>query len=101
MATVEPDVKSKKETLGLFRELSEHAQSQIDRAWKAYVWLASSLGLIISVGLILFYFMYGDSFDSLEKKIQYRMNIIQKQVEKRIDNEFATQNIRELIPKQA
>ena len=85
------------ETVGLFRELSDHAKTQIDRAWKAYALLASVLGIIISVGLILLYFMYGNSYKSLENSIQERTNIVQEQVAKRIANEFDAQNVKDLI----
>ena len=97
MESVETKEGNKDDVVGLFRELSDHAQSQIDRAWKAYAWLASALGLIISVGLILLYFIYGNSYETFENKIQERTGIVQEQVEKRIDKELDAKNIRDLI----
>ena len=81
----------------MFKDLSEHSKNQIDRAWKAYAILASALGIIISVGLITLYFLYGNSYDSLENKIQERTTIVQEEVQKRIDKEFDSNNITSLI----
>ncbi len=74
------------ESLTLYKELSDHAKTQIDRAWKAYAILAPIIGLIISVGIVIAYFIFGNS-----------LNIVRGQVEKQIQSEFNNENIKRLI----
>jgi len=93
--------KAEIELLKHYKELSDHAKDQIDRAWKAYGILARILGIIISVGLIVLYFLYGNSYELLEKNIREKLSIVSDKVEKRIETEFADQKIKDMIQKSA
>jgi hypothetical protein len=85
------------EELEKYKEISDFAERQINRAWKAYTILLPLIALVISVGLVLFYFQYGNSLESIERSIQSRTQIVKEEVKGQIKSELETEKIQKLI----
>ena len=90
-----------RELIEFYKDIADHANSQIDRVWKTYTLFGTILGTIISVGLLVIYFMYGDSYKELVQSIKDRTELVKQQIDKKIEVEFDKENISKIIIKAA
>jgi len=93
--------KNEIELVALYKDISDHAKTQIDQAWKSYKWVVGAAVMIFSIATITFFFLYGRSYETLEKNIQQKIAIVSKMVEQKIETEFNTKKIQNLIHNEA
>lgn len=79
---------NKNELLEIYKDLSSFSHTQIDRAWKVYGLLGGFLSLIITVGLGVFYYQFGNTMSSIETRIDRMTLIVSEEVKQKIDDQF-------------
>ena len=79
----------------LYADLSEHAQKQIDRAWKAYAILAGLLG----VGALCIFGNLNDFKRDVRSDYQLEAQTAQAKLEQAVNRAFAAENIQLTIAK--
>jgi len=82
-------------------QLYEHAQKQIGRVWKAYTLLGTLLAVLIGVGAFLGYASIADFRASITAEVRTEKDIVQRQVEIQIEQEFGRDAIQALITQKA
>ncbi len=79
--------------LGKYQEFVENANTQIDRVSKIHWTLLIILGLVIAVGI---FFTYRTASD-FKTEVRNEVEILKKEVEKRIDDELSKEQLHKLI----
>jgi hypothetical protein len=86
-----------KNELQLYRELSEHAQRQIDRAWKAYAILAALLGALLAASAALFFGSISNFRESLRTEYRGEMESAQALLKEEVRKAFAADNVQRAV----
>ena len=81
--------------------LYEHAEKQIARVWKTYAVLGTLLTVLIAVGAFLTYKSISDFRSSISDEVRTEKDIVQRQVEIQIEQEFGRDAIQALITQKA
>jgi len=82
-----------KDEMQLFRELSDHAQKQIDRAWKAYAILAG----LLTVGAAFIFGSIGSFKESLRAEYRGQMESAQALLKQEVSRAFAAENVQRTV----
>jgi hypothetical protein len=95
-----------------YEKIVELAREEIAGVRTVYIWLAATLGIIIATGLTIGTILIGhsvsdmkksmnDEFQSMKSGVYADVNIFQRQVNSRIDEEFKKEKIQSLIEDKA
>jgi hypothetical protein len=95
--------KNKEETkdIDLYERIVDRAHKEVENVRSVYIWLAGALGIIIATGITVATFLTWNTIRDMKYSMISEVDILQRQVKGRIDEEFKKEKIQSLIEDKA
>jgi len=97
----EDKIKDLEEKFESYKEIANHARSEISWVRTAYKWLISIVGILLFVGMWFTYSSVEDFKSGQQVKLEQNMQELKTRVEERIDQEFKKENIQQMVKEKA